>query len=119
MDKLQRLWSTNDGKPQAIDYGASMGRRAISIPPVGFSPTIYMVEDNGVAWVSDRRRLARIDLRLPSPPEVPLRAIITSVQFSASGRQQFAPLRRLNLWPTAITRLDSTSLRLPIHSPTR
>ena len=91
MDNLSRLWFTSEGAPHAIDYGPSGGRRPIPMPPVDFFPTIYTIEDNGVAWLSDRRRLARVDLRLPSPPQVPLRALITSVQFSASGRQVFAP----------------------------
>jgi PAS domain S-box-containing protein len=91
MDSLNRLWFTIDGAPHAIDYSPAGGKKPISIPPIDFPPTIYTLEDDGVAWISDSRRLARVDLKLPSPPQIPLRALITSVQFSASGRQVFDP----------------------------
>ena len=99
MDALQRLWFTSRGAPHALDYSPSGGKQPIAIPPLDFFPTIYTLEDNGVAWLSDRRRLARVDLRLPSPPQLPLKALITSVQFSASGRRLYAPGSSLDALP--------------------
>jgi signal transduction histidine kinase/CheY-like chemotaxis protein len=90
-DSYGRLWYTANGKAQVLDRSAAKGNRAIKIVPVGFAPTDYTPEDDGVIWMFERRRLARMDLRLPQPPEVPLRALITSVQFPSTNRQSFAP----------------------------
>ncbi|HTO02772.1 MAG TPA: PAS domain-containing protein, partial [Opitutus sp.] len=108
MDRGQRLWFTSEGAPHVIDYSPKGAEQAIAIPPIDFFPTIYTLEEDGVAWLSDRRRLARVDLRLPSPPQLPLRALITSVQFSASGRQVFAP-------GASLPALDYSDNSLVIH----
>ena len=90
-DSFGRLWYTLDGVAQVIDRSVAGGNRPVKIAPVGFAPTSYTTEDDGVIWMFEKRRLARMDLRLPPPPDNPLRALITSVQFSASSRQIFAP----------------------------
>ena len=90
-DRLGRMWHSDNGTAQVIDRSATGGDRPVRLPPVGFAPTIYTAEDDGVVWMFEKRRLARVDLRLPAPPDTPLRALITSVQFPASSRQLFAP----------------------------
>jgi PAS domain S-box-containing protein len=88
-DSSGRLWYTAEGAVQVIDRSAAGGNRNVKIPSIGFSPTGYTAEDDGVMWAFVRRRLARIDLRQAGPPEVPLHALITSVEFPASNRQLF------------------------------
>jgi len=90
-DHLGRMWYTGDGTAQLIDCTPAGGDRRIKTKPVGFAPGSYTMEDNGVVWMFMRGRLARMDLRVPLPPEPPLQALITSVLFSTSGRQIFAP----------------------------
>ncbi|MEO5960378.1 MAG: hypothetical protein ABIR80_14785, partial [Opitutaceae bacterium] len=90
-DSSGRLWYTANGAAQVIDRSATGGNRPVKIGAMGFAPVNYTLQDDGVVWMFERRRLARMDLRLPAPPEVPLKALITSVQFSASSRQLFAP----------------------------
>ena len=90
-DSYGRFWYTANGAAQVIDRSAAGGNRPVKIAAVGFAPTGYTTEEDGVIWMFERRRLARMDLRLPQPPDSPLRALITSVQFSASSRQLFAP----------------------------
>jgi signal transduction histidine kinase/DNA-binding response OmpR family regulator len=107
-DSFGRLWYTDNGKPQVIDRNAPGGNRAIKIVPVGFAPTDYTAEDDGVIWMFERRRLARMDLRLPQPPEIPLQALITSVQFPSKNRQTFAP-------GAALKPLDYADNSLVVH----
>ncbi len=90
-DNQGRLWYTLDGAPQAIDRSPGGGNRQLKVPRVGFAPTNYTIEDDGVLWLFARRRLARIDLDLPWVEPPPPRVVITSVEFPASGRQLFAP----------------------------
>jgi PAS domain S-box-containing protein len=90
-DGVGHLWYTANGAAHAIDRNASGGMREIKMPPVGFAPTGYTVEDDGKVWMFENRHLARIDLQQHSPPEVPIQALITSVDFPASQRQIFGP----------------------------
>ena len=94
-DSRGRLWYTADGATRVIDRTAAGGNRLLKVPRVGFAPTNYTVEEDGVLWLFARRRLARIDLDLPwVEPRAP-RALITSVEFPASGRQVFGPVGEL------------------------
>ncbi len=90
-DSLGRLWYTADGTTHVIDRSASGGNRPVKITAVGFAPTSYTAEDDGVVWMFEKRRLARMDLRMQQPPDIPMRALITSVDFFASQTQLFAP----------------------------
>ncbi len=107
-DRFQRLWFTVNGATQVIDRSAAGSNRPLDIPTPGFAPTNYTVEDDGVVWMFERRRLARMDLRLPRPPDRPLRALITSVELSASNRHFFAPV-------IALAPLTYTDNSLVIH----
>jgi PAS domain S-box-containing protein len=90
-DSFGRLWYTANGAIQVIDRSAAGGNRPVKISSVDFAPTSYTAEDDGVVWMFEKRRLARVDLRLPQAPEIATRALITSVEFSASNREVFAP----------------------------
>ncbi|MGA2693556.1 MAG: ATP-binding protein [Opitutaceae bacterium] len=87
-DSLGRLWFTNPTAPDVIDRS---GARPAEIPNIGFGPTEYTPEDDGVVWMFERRHLVRYDPRFPMAPKVPLRALITSVQLPVSNRQFFSP----------------------------
>jgi PAS domain S-box-containing protein len=93
-DALGRLWFTAGGIVHVLDR-ATPGVSKISTVPLGFTPTEYTIEDNGVVWLFERQRLAGFDPRIAAPPRPPLKALITSVEFSASGRWQFAPAEKL------------------------
>ncbi len=107
-DKSGGLWYTITGAPQVIDRSATGGNRPVNIAPVGFAPTNYTAEADGVIWMFEKRRLARMDPRLPRSPDSPLRALITSVQLSASNRLLFAP-------GDALQPLDYADNSLVIH----
>jgi len=91
MDGLGRLWFSNRTTAQMIDRSASGGNRPTEITQLGFAPTSCTPEVNGVVWMFARRHLARIDLRIPAPPAVRPRAMITFVQLSSRNRQVFSP----------------------------
>ncbi len=94
-DNRGRLWYTFEGVTRVVDRSATGGNREVAIPRVGFAPTHYTAEDNGVIWMFARRRLTRMDLGLTWVEPRPPRALITSVEFPASGRQVFVPEERL------------------------
>jgi PAS domain S-box-containing protein len=87
-DASGRLWYTAEGAAQYVDLRAA-GNLPVRIPSAGFAPTSYTAEDGGVIWMFENRHLARLDPKVPPRPVAPLRAIITSVQLSASNRQLF------------------------------
>ncbi len=107
-DSFGRLWYTADGAVQVIDRSQAGGNRPVVIPPVGYAPTNITPQDDGVVWLFERRRLARVDLPLRPPPRAPLRALITSVQLSSRNRQLFAP-------GAALAPLDFADNSLVIH----
>ena len=90
-DKLGRFWYSSTGAMRVLDRSATGGDRPIKVAPVGFLPKSYIADDDGVIWLFEKQRLARLDLRVPQPPPRLLKALITSVQFSASSRYLFAP----------------------------
>jgi signal transduction histidine kinase/ActR/RegA family two-component response regulator len=100
-DALGRLWFSDRTAPVALDRGASWGGRPIDLVPVGFTPTSFTAEDDGVVWMFQRRRLVRMDLRFPAPARERPHALITSVQFSSSNRQIFGPAAALQPLPYA------------------
>ena len=107
-DAAGRLWFTANGGANFLSAVSGEGRRSLETVPVGFEPNEFTMEDNGVVWMWGRHRLTRFDPRMPSPPAVIPRAMITSVQFSASNRELFAP------GPT-LGRLPYTDNSLVVH----
>ncbi|HWA85883.1 MAG TPA: PAS domain S-box protein, partial [Opitutus sp.] len=85
-DRFGRLWFTTDGMPHTIDRSGK-----VDVVPVGFAPNNFTLEDNGVVWMFERRRLVRFDPRMPAPKLPPPHVLITSVQLTAQGRRIFSP----------------------------
>jgi len=90
-DNTGRLWYTSNRAVQVIDRRAEGGNRPVKSAPVGFAPTGYTAQADGVIWMFERLRLARMDPRSPPAPERPLQALITSVDFPSSSHQLFNP----------------------------
>lgn len=83
-DPSGRLWYTADGLACSIDLRAPGGEP--QIVRLGFAPTLYKIEEDGVVWMFESRRLARFDPRVSAPPAPLPRAIITSVKLSEITR---------------------------------
>lgn len=88
-DPSGRIWYTANGLVHILEETG--GTPKVTTMSVGIAPTEYTIEENGIVWLFERQRLARLDPRMPSPPRKSLQAQITSVEFSASGRWHFAP----------------------------
>ena len=97
-DASGRLWFSANGAVH-IFSSTPEGRRSVETVPVGFNPSEFTAEDNGVVWMWALQRLVRFDPRIPSPNEGAPRAMITSVQLSASNRQLFTPGPTLDRLP--------------------
>ncbi|MEO5960152.1 MAG: PAS domain S-box protein, partial [Opitutaceae bacterium] len=90
VDPLGRLWHTIAGTARMLERNAA-GAYVERKLPVTFGPLEYTVQDDGVVWMFANKRFGRLDLRISPPPASPLRALITSVQYSASNRHVFRP----------------------------
>jgi signal transduction histidine kinase/CheY-like chemotaxis protein len=90
-DASGRLWFASMGNVHFVDDKHPAGRMAAEIVPLGFEPTDFTMEADGVVWMQTRGHLARFDPRLPEPPSPPLAAQITSVLLTASNRHIHAP----------------------------
>ncbi|WP_148218202.1 ATP-binding protein [Opitutus terrae] len=108
VDGLGRMWFTVDGSAHVLDTRAVGAARVPRAIPVGFAPSDYVVETDGVAWMFLNRRLARVDLRVAPPSEPPLRALVTSVQFPVTNRSLFQP-------GATLAPLDYTDSSLVFH----
>ena len=91
VDPTGHLWVTAGGIPLRIAPATATGAREIERVPVGFTPSEYTVEENGVVWMWEKGRLARYDPSLPPAPPVSPRVLITSVHFPVIGRHLFGP----------------------------
>ena len=89
-DPLGRIWFSTSGTVHQLDPTLPMGERLRVVFP-GFGPYDFTAEENGIVWMLDRGRFLRYDPRSPTPPVRPLRALITTVQLSASNRHILAP----------------------------
>ena len=89
-DPAGRLWYVADGSLRCLTEGLSGAERS-RVMLYGFAPYELTVEENGVLWLLERKRLIRYDPRIEAPAQRPLRAMITAVQLSASGRYLHAP----------------------------
>jgi PAS domain S-box-containing protein len=98
-DREGTLWYTSLGVGYRLPLGTPAVEREPQPIPVGFGPSEYTLEDNGVVWMFFNRWLARFDPRMAPPPAVPLRAIVTTVQFTGSSRNVFTPAHELDPVP--------------------
>ena len=90
-DALGRVWITANGSVQVLAGERGHWRNLNEKMPPGFQPYYFTCESNGVVWMHSDRRLARFDPSLPPAPSPPLRALITRVSFSGSGRTELSP----------------------------
>ena len=90
-DASGRLWFASRGNVNVIDEHRPGGGSAGEIILLGYQPTEFTMEANGVVWMQVRDHLLRFDPRLPDPPSNPLHAQITSVQLTGSNRRFYAP----------------------------
>jgi signal transduction histidine kinase/DNA-binding response OmpR family regulator len=89
-DASGRLWFAAMGNVHVID-DRHPGKSPAAAVPLGFEPTEFTAEANGVVWMQSREHLVRFDPGVPNPPSLPLRAEITSVQLTTSNRRLYAP----------------------------
>ncbi len=89
-DARGRIWFTKDGSVQMIDPSLPPADQLKTMLP-GFAAYGIAGEEDGVLWILERRRLVRYDPNVDSPPERPLRALITSVLLPATNRYISAP----------------------------
>jgi len=90
-DASGRLWFASMGNVHFLERNRPAGGRNAETVPLGFEPTDFTMEADGVVWMQTRGHLARFDPRMPNPPSSPLNAQITSVQLPATNRHYHSP----------------------------
>ena len=103
-DAAGRLWCSDRGAVHVIaerEDGRRLG--AVRIP-VGFTCNEFTMENDGVVWLWERRRLVRYDPRERTSEAPVPRCLVTSVRLVASDRYLFAPTDEL----PALDRHDNT-----------
>lgn len=91
VDSLGRFWYSANGRIQMIPKGSTVPQEV----PSGHAVGEFIVEENGIVWLNENRRFDRLDLRIAPRAPRPLRALITSVQFSATNRWLFRPAEKI------------------------
>ena len=110
-DALGRIWFSVGGSLHRIEPSRPEGEQH-QVVLQGFAPYDFTAEANGVIWMLDRKRLLRFDPNTPAPPIRPVRALITSVQFSGTDRHIVAPGDTLTDLP-----FDENSLTIRFAAP--
>ncbi len=90
VDPAGAIWFSIAGSVHRITPTNPLATRQELMLP-GLGAYDFLAETNGVVWMLERRRLVRYDPAMPEPPRARLRALVTSVQFSASDRHLIAP----------------------------
>jgi len=90
-DASGRLWFACEGSVHYVDDLREGDNPVVNSLPVGFEPTEFNMQPDGVVWMHGRGHLIRYDPGVPSLPTAPLQARITSVEYSASDRHMFNP----------------------------
>ncbi|MBK8476691.1 MAG: response regulator [Opitutaceae bacterium] len=85
-----RIWFSIGGSLHMIDESLPKSEQFQLMFP-GFGAYDFTAEEDGVVWMLERKRLIRFDPNSPTTPARPLRALITSVQLSATDRHIVAP----------------------------
>lgn len=89
-DATGRLWYTANGTANILDLNDKT-RRSGQPVPVGFAPTDYTAEANGVMWMFINRRLVRLDANQPERHTAPVQALITAAKMPATNRHIASP----------------------------
>ena len=90
-DASGRLWFACQGDVHFVDDKKAGERPAVGSLSLGFEPTDFNMESNGVVWMHSRGHLIRFDPSLPFVAQPLVRAQITSVQQAASNHYRFNP----------------------------
>ena len=90
-DPQGRMWYTAGGAAHVIDDIRPGHPHTSKVMPVGFGPSEYTIQDDGIVWMWEARRLARFDPHVQEFQPAPLRALVTSVQLPGSNRRIFDP----------------------------
>ena len=85
-DASGRFWFTDNRVTSRIQPNGTIDSLS-----VGFTPSSYTTDSNGIVWIYGERRMSRFDTRVPPLPPVPVTAKITSVLFTGSGRHLLSP----------------------------
>ena len=89
-DPAGRIWFVSGGSIHRLEPGATGAENSKIVIP-GFAPYELTIEDDGVVWMLEHKRLVRFDPRTPTPPTRPLRAVVTAVHLTASDRHLVSP----------------------------
>jgi signal transduction histidine kinase len=90
-DASGRLWFSQRGTVSFVDDTKSGEKPVAGTLSLGFQPTEFNMESNGVIWMQSREHLIRYDPRISGPTQTPVQAQITSVQLTASDHHLFTP----------------------------
>jgi signal transduction histidine kinase/CheY-like chemotaxis protein len=90
-DASGRLWFARRGSVLVVDDTKAGEHPPMESLSLGFEPTEFNMESDGVILMQGRGHLVRFDPRLPRVPQLPLRAQITSVQLTGSNQRLFTP----------------------------
>jgi PAS domain S-box-containing protein len=85
-DSTGRLWIT---RPEGVVVVDTVGPARIDpniTVPRNLRPLYFNPQHDGVMWIHEPRRLVRFDPSLPTTPPVPVKALVTYVEFPESGR---------------------------------
>jgi signal transduction histidine kinase len=98
-DASGRLWFSRSGSVSFVDDTKPGRKASVGTLSLGFQPTEFNMQSDGVIWMQGREHLIRYDPHMPSPARLPVRAEITSVLLSASDRHIFTPGAALHPLP--------------------
>ena len=90
LDGKGRLWYSANGGTYMVET-KNKGFRSPTPMPIGYEPSEFTMEENGVVWMWAKQRFSRYDPRMPQPPKTAVKAVINLVQFTASKRHLFDP----------------------------
>ncbi len=90
LDGLGRLWFAARGGAFMRDLRPEKPAPTTAMA-VGFEPSEFTMEQNGIVWMWYKGRLTRYDPEMPQPPKTPLQALINLVQFTGNRRHVFDP----------------------------
>jgi len=85
-DASGRLWFASRGAVHFVDDLKDGANAQVGTVPLGFEPTEFNMESDGIVWMQGPGHLVRYDPAAPPVPSAPLRALITSVQLASNNR---------------------------------
>ncbi len=90
-DARGNIWFSVGGSLHRILPGDSISPAQSQVMIPGFAAYDFTAEASGVVWMLERKRLVRYDPAMRAPQPRPLRALVTTVQLSASDRHLINP----------------------------